>query len=70
MWMEEHHGKRINIERTEEAIATGASTVAAACPFCMTMINDGVKAKEAAEKVQVKDVAEILWEAVEKDMTA
>jgi hypothetical protein len=36
----------------------------------MTMINDGVKAKEAAEKVQVKDVAEILWEAVEKDMTA
>lgn len=66
MWMEEHHGKRINIERTEEALATGASTVASACPFCMTMMNDGVKAKEAAEKVQVKDVAEILWEAVER----
>jgi Fe-S oxidoreductase len=66
MWMEEHHGKRINIERTEEALSTGASTIASACPFCMTMMNDGVKAKEAAETVQVKDVAEILWEAVQK----
>ncbi|MFZ4619287.1 MAG: heterodisulfide reductase-related iron-sulfur binding cluster [Bacteroidota bacterium] len=66
MWMEEHHGKRINIERTEEALATGASTVASACPFCLTMISDGVKAKDAADKVQVKDVAEILWEAVQK----
>ncbi|MFA5833790.1 MAG: (Fe-S)-binding protein [Bacteroidota bacterium] len=65
MWMEEHHGKRINIERTEEALATGAPTVASACPFCMTMLNDGIKAKEASEKAQVKDVAEILWEAVE-----
>lgn len=66
MWMEEHHGKRINIERTEEALATGASTVASACPFCMTMMNDGVKAKEAAEKVQVRDVAEILLDAIEQ----
>ncbi|MBI2430011.1 MAG: 4Fe-4S dicluster domain-containing protein [Ignavibacteriales bacterium] len=65
MWMEEHIGKRINIERTEEALSTNASTVASACPFCMTMMNDGVKAKEAAEKVQVKDIAEILLEAVE-----
>jgi Fe-S oxidoreductase len=66
MWMEEHHGKRINIERTEEALATGASTIASACPFCMTMMNDGVKAKEAAEKVQVRDVAEILLDAIEQ----
>lgn len=66
MWMEEHHGKRINIERTEEALATGASTVASACPFCLTMVNDGVKAKEAAEKVQVRDVAEILLDAIER----
>ncbi|MFA6440294.1 MAG: (Fe-S)-binding protein [Bacteriovoracaceae bacterium] len=66
MWMEEHHGKRINIERTEEALATGASTVASACPFCMTMMNDGVKAKDAAEKVQVRDVAEILLDAIEQ----
>lgn len=66
MWMEEHHGKRINIERTEEALATGASTVASACPFCLTMVNDGVKAKEAAETVQVRDVAEILLDAIER----
>ncbi len=67
MWMEERIGKRINIERTEEALSTNASTVASACPFCMTMMNDGVKAKEAAEKVQVKDIAEILLEAVERE---
>ncbi len=66
MWMEETIGKRINIERTEEALSTGATTVASACPFCMTMMNDGVKAKDAAEKVQVRDVAEILLEAVER----
>ena len=64
MWMEESEGKRVNIERTEEALATGADTIATACPFCMTMLNDGVKAKEAGEKVKVKDVAEILWEGV------
>ncbi|MDP1676840.1 MAG: (Fe-S)-binding protein [Bacteroidota bacterium] len=66
MWMEETIGKRINIERTEEALSTGATTVASACPFCMTMMSDGVKAKEAAEKVQVRDVAEILLDAVER----
>jgi len=66
MWMEERIGKRINIERTEEALSTNATTIASACPFCMTMMNDGVKAKEAAEKVQVKDVAELLLETVER----
>ncbi len=64
MWMEEHTGKRINIERTEEALTTNATTIGTACPFCMTMMNDGVKAKEASEKVQVKDIAEILLDAV------
>jgi Fe-S oxidoreductase len=62
MWMEEHEGKRVNIERTEEALATGAHTIGTGCPFCMTMLTDGVKAKEAA--VQVKDVAELVLEAV------
>ena len=65
MWMEEKEGKRINIERTEEALSTKAGTVGTACPFCMTMMTDGVKAKEASERVQVKDIAELLWEAVE-----
>ncbi|MEW5847351.1 MAG: heterodisulfide reductase-related iron-sulfur binding cluster [Myxococcota bacterium] len=60
MFMEEHIGKRVNIERTEQAMATGASTVAVGCPFCMTMITDGTKAKGAEENVKVKDVAEIV----------
>ncbi len=65
MWMEEHEGKRVNIERTEEALATGADIISTACPFCMTMMNDGVKAKEASDRVQVKDIAEILFEATQ-----
>ena len=65
MWMEEHEGKRVNIERTEEALATGANTIGTGCPFCMTMITDGVKAKDAAEKVQVKDIAELVLDAVQ-----
>ncbi|HXF99960.1 MAG TPA: (Fe-S)-binding protein [Bacteroidota bacterium] len=64
MWMEEHEGKRVNIERTEEALATGADAIATGCPFCLTMITDGVKAKDATDRVQVKDVAELLLEAV------
>jgi len=64
MWMEEREGKRVNIERTEEALATTADVVGTGCPFCMTMLTDGVKTKEAAERVEVKDVAELVWEAL------
>lgn len=60
MFMEETEGKRINVERTEEAIGTGAKVIAAACPFCSTMLTDGVKSKEKQETVVVRDVAEIL----------
>ena len=63
MYLEEKQGKRVNIERTEEALATGAETITTACPFCMTMMNDGVKNKEA-EGVVVKDVAEVLLESI------
>jgi Fe-S oxidoreductase len=65
MFMEETEGKRVNIERTEEALATGAQTVASACPFCMTMLTDGVKEKEKTDTVQVKDIAELVLESVD-----
>ncbi len=54
--------KEINIERTEDALATGAPTVAVACPFCMTMMSDGVKNKEKESEVQVRDLAELIAE--------
>ena len=55
--------KEINIERTEEALETKASTIAGACPFCMTMMSDGVKNKEKEQEVNVKDLAELIAEA-------
>jgi Fe-S oxidoreductase len=64
MWLEEHHGTRININRAKEAIATGASTVATACPFCMTMLTDGVKAEGKGDAVAVKDIAEIVADSL------
>jgi Fe-S oxidoreductase len=58
MWLEEHLGKRINVERTEEAISTGADSLGVACPFCLIMLDDGAKAK--GERIQVVDVAQVL----------
>lgn len=52
--------KEINIERTEEALDTGAEIIAAACPFCMTMMSDGIKNKEKEGQVQVLDIAELI----------
>jgi heterodisulfide reductase subunit D len=59
----ERGAKDINVERTEEALSTGASTIAVACPFCMTMMSDGVKNKDRETDVQVKDLAELIVEA-------
>jgi Fe-S oxidoreductase len=66
MFLEEDKGKRVNIERTEELLDTGAKTIAVNCPFCMTMISDGVKAKEA-EGIHVKDISELVFENLKKD---
>jgi Fe-S oxidoreductase/TM2 domain-containing membrane protein YozV len=68
MWMEEKIGKRINVERTEEALGTGADIVSTACPYCMIMLDDATKAAQAAgsarEEVRVMDVAQILEQSL------
>ena len=64
MFMEEKVGDRVNIVRTRELLATGAKTIAVNCPFCTTMITDGVKAAERSDDVAVKDVSEIVRERV------
>ncbi|WP_419866409.1 heterodisulfide reductase-related iron-sulfur binding cluster [Mycobacterium kyorinense] len=69
MWMEEHIGKRINHERVDEALGTGATTVATACPFCRVMVSDGVNDRaEAAgrQDVDVRDVANILLDTIDR----
>jgi len=63
MFKEPEKGKKdVNISRSEEALATNASTIAVACPFCMTMMTDGVKNKEKENEVKVKDLAELVAE--------
>lgn len=59
MWMEESLGTRVNITRAREALATGADTVAAACPFCLIMLDDAVKS-EGREDVSVLDIAQVI----------
>jgi Fe-S oxidoreductase len=64
MWMEEKIGKRVNVERTDEALTTDADLISTACPFCIVMLSDAVTAKQqegtAKEGVQVLDVSQIL----------
>jgi Fe-S oxidoreductase len=58
----EKGNKDINVERTEEALETGADTIAVGCPFCLVMITDGIKNKDKEGDVQVKDIAELIAE--------
>ena len=62
MWLEENIGTRINEMRTKEIIDTDVGLVATACPFCLTMIEDGMKELGKAETVRTKDIAEIVAE--------
>ncbi|HZC99152.1 MAG TPA: (Fe-S)-binding protein [Actinomycetes bacterium] len=67
MWMEERIGKRVNVERTDEALSTGADVIGTACPYCTVMLDDAVKQRQAegtAEGVRVLDVAQVLEESV------
>jgi Fe-S oxidoreductase len=60
MWLEEEPDKRVNLLRTEQALQTESEVIAVSCPFCMTMLRDGIKAKQLEEKVQTLDVMEIV----------
>jgi len=64
MFLEEKRGTRINVHRCEEALDTGARTIGLACPFCMTMLTDGVKALDKIDSVNVKELTELLDESV------
>ncbi|MBN9746232.1 (Fe-S)-binding protein [Amycolatopsis sp. A1MSW2902] len=70
MWMEEKIGKRINVERVDEALGTAPSKIATGCPFCRVMLTDGVTSRQsdgmASEKVEVVDVAQLLLTAVKR----
>ena len=59
MWMEETIGKRVNMDRTNEALNTGADIISTACPFCMIMLDDAVKANGRDEEVSVMDISQV-----------
>src|SRR5690606_13223876 len=63
MWMEENVGERVNVARTEQALAVNPSIISSGCPYCLTMLSDGTKAKELEETVHTYDVAELLEKA-------
>jgi Fe-S oxidoreductase len=60
MWMEETIGKRINLERSEEIVRHDVANVAVSCPFCLTMIEDGMKELEKEEEIKTRDIAELV----------
>lgn len=67
MWMEERIGKRVNVERTEEALGTGAEIIATSCPYCLIMLDDAVTSKRAdggAQGVTVIDIAQVLANSI------
>jgi Fe-S oxidoreductase len=65
MWMEERMGKKMNMERTDEALASASDTLAVGCPFCNIMLSDGVTERKADERMVVRDIAQILLQSIE-----
>jgi Fe-S oxidoreductase len=63
MWMEENLGKRINLERTDEALSTGANVISTACPYCFIMIDDAVKDRQREDEVRVLDLSQVVEES-------
>jgi len=70
MWLEENQGKRINLERTDEALGTGADVVSTACPYCLIMLDDAVKERGRDEDVKVLDVAQLLERSMQPEVPA
>jgi len=70
MWMEEQNQDRVNVKRTLQLIDTGAQTIASACPFCMTMLTDGIKSKNVEDRIQQLDVAELLERSCDEPAAA
>jgi Fe-S oxidoreductase len=64
MWMEENLGKRVNLERTDEALSTGADVVSTACPYCYIMIDDAVKTRQREDEVRVLDLSQVVEESL------
>lgn len=64
MWMDEKIGKRINIQRLEDALVTDPEWIATACPFCVTMFDDAIKSKDKEESLKIWDIAEIVEQAI------
>jgi len=70
MFMEEQNEKRVNVKRTLQLLDTGAKTIASGCPFCMTMLTDGLKAQEKEDSIKQLDIAEVLAKSVGVESTA
>lgn len=66
MWMEEKSGQRINVARTEQALEVNPSIIGSGCPYCLTMLSDGTKAKEIVDEVKTLDIVEILEKSIVK----
>jgi len=67
MWMEERIGKRVNVERTDEALGTGAEVIATSCPYCLIMLDDAVNQRRSEGKVngvKVIDIAQVLADSI------
>ena len=64
MWLEENIGKRVNMERTDEALGTGADVVSTACPYCMIMLDDAVRANAKEDEVRVLDLSQLVEESL------
>ncbi|CAH1196328.1 putative iron-sulfur-binding oxidoreductase FadF [Paenibacillus allorhizoplanae] len=64
MWMEETAGTRVNVARTEQLLSVKPTVITSACPYCLTMVEDGTKLKEVEEQVKARDIAEILAQSV------